>query len=304
MGQPNDAYGQPVQQDPQQTLAAPESQASPQTQPASARPYGLPAQLTVKPGTYVTVRLNQGLSTDHNQAGDSFSASLMQPVIVGGVVVANPGQLVYGRISQLQKQKADHPSALALQLTGMTLADGTQVPLESLLVTQQGRTTPGGVQAGTVAGTTAAGAVIGGAVGWGTGAAIGAGAGAAAGLIGVMLTRHHATVLYPETPLTFRITTPVTVSTLNSPQAFRFVGPEDYNRNYSSYSARPGPQGRPMPAPAPYYYGGYAYPSPAPYYYGYPYSYWGPSLVIGGGWGWGWGGWGGWGRGGRWGRWR
>lgn len=298
LGQPNDAYGQPIQQDPAQAQTAPAPQMPEQeAQPAPPKPYGLPARVTLKPGTYVTVRLNEGLTTDHNQVGDSFSASLMQPVIVDGVVIANRGQIVYGRISELQKQKSDNPSRLGLQLTGMTLADGTQVPLESQLVTQQGRTTPGGVQAGTVAGTTGAGAVIGGMVGWGTGAAIGAGAGAAAGLIGVLLTRHHATVLYPETPLTFQITTPLTVSTSNNPQAFRFVGPEDYNRSYNSYSARPGPQARPAPAPAPYYYGGYGYPYP---YYAYPYPYWGPSVWIGGGWGWG--GWGGWG--GRWGRWR
>ena len=289
LGQPNDAYGQPIQQDQPPAQWAP----APQSQPAPARPYGVPAQLTLNHGTYVTVRLNQGLSTDHNHVGDSFSASLMQPVIAGGVIIANRGQIVYGRISELQKQKTDNPSRLGLQLTGITLADGTQVPLESQLVTQQGGTTPGAVQAGTVAGTTAAGAVIGGAVGWGTGAAIGAGAGAAAGLIGVLLTRHHPTVLYPETPLTFRVTTPVAVSTLNSPQAFRFVGPEDYNRNYSSY-ARPGPQVRPVPAPYNYggYYGGYGYPYP---YYAYPYPYYGPSIFIGGGWGWGgWGHWGGW----------
>lgn len=295
LGQPNDAYGQPIQQDPQQAQTEPMPQTpAPQAQPAPAKPYGLPPRLTLKPGTYLTVRLNQGLSTAHNQIGDGFSASLMQPVIVDGVVLANRGQIVYGRISELQKQKAESPSRLGLQLTGITLADGTQVPIESQLVTQQGGTTPGAVQAGTVAGTTGAGAVIGGMVGWGAGAAIGAGAGAAAGLIGVLLTRHHPTVLYPETPLTFQVTTPVTVSTLNNPQAFRFVGPEDYNRPYSSYTPRPGPQARPVPAPAPYY-GAYGYPYP---YYGYPYPYWGPSIVIGGGWGWGgWGGWGRWGGG-------
>jgi hypothetical protein len=278
-----DAYGQPVQGQP----------AAPAHRPA----YGLPPQLALKPGTYVTVRINQGLSTDHNQVGDTFSASLIQPLIVDGVVVANRGQIAYGRVAELEKQHSDKPSRLGLELTGMTLADGTQVPLASQLVAQQGGTTPGSVQAGTVVGTTAVGAAVGGAAAWGTGAAVGAGAGAAAGIIGVILTRHHATVLYPETALTFQIKAPVTISTLNSPQAYRFVGPEDYDHNFSSYTQQPAP--RPRPAPQSYYYGydPYYYPGYYPGYY-YPYSYWGPSIYVGGGWG----RWGGWGWGGR--RWR
>jgi hypothetical protein len=285
----SDAYGQPA--------AAPQSQTPAQ---ASRPAYGVPSQLTLRPGTYVTVRINQPLSTDHNHVGDTFSANLMAPVIVDGIIVANRGQMAYGRVAEVQKQHADNPSRLGLELTGITLADGTQAPITSQLVAQQGGTTPGAVQAGTIVGTTAVGAAVGGIAARGAGAAIGAGAGAAAGIVGVLLTRHHATVLYPETALTFQVTSPVMISTANSPQAFRFVGSQDYNRpatNYS-YSERPAPPVRPAPVPAPYYYGGYD-----PYYYPgyYPY-YYGPSVVIGGGWGWGWGG--GWGRGwgGGWGR--
>jgi|SRR5271157_719031 len=281
----SDAYGQPSQ--PSQAPVA----------PARRPAYGLPAQLTLKPGTYVTVRINQGFSTDRNHVGDTFSASLMAPVIVDGVVVANRGQIAYGRVAEVEKQHSDKPSSLGLELTGLTLADGTQAPLTSQLVAQQGRSTPGAVQAGTIVGTTALGAAVGGAAAWGTGAAIGAGAGAAAGIVGVLLTRHHATVLYPETALTFQVTSPVAISTVNSPQAFRFVGPEDYTRTYSSYTERPAPQvqGSPLgrPAPPSYYYdySPYGY---NPYYYPgyYPY-YYGPSVIVGGGWGWG----GGWGRG-------
>lgn len=278
----SDSHGQPAQQ---------EQAAPPQQRPA----YGLPSQLTLKPGTYVTVRINQPLSTDRNHVGDMFSASLISPVIVDGIVVANRGQQAYGRIAELEKQHSDRPSRLGLELTGITLADGTQAPVTSHLMAQQGRTTPGAVQAGTVAGTTAVGAAIGGAAAWGTGAAVGAGVGAAAGLVGVLLTRHHATVIYPETALTFQITSPVTIVTANSPQAFHFVGAGDYP-SYS-YTERPAPQ-LARPAPPAYYYGGFYDPFYySPYYYG-----WGPSIYIGGGWGYGWGG--GWGRGwgGGWGR--
>jgi len=262
----------------------------------SQRPaYGLPPTLTLKPGTYVTVRINQPLSSDRNHEGDTFTATLMQPVVVDGVVVAQRGQTVYGVVAEAAKAKTDKPSRLQLGLTGLTVMDGTQVPVKSQLVVRTGGSTPPGVQAGTVAGTTALGAVIGGAAAWGTGAAIGAGAGAAAGLIGVLVTRHHPTIVYPETALTFQVTAPATISTERAPQAFRYVGPQDYQQGMQ-YATRPGP--RPAGPPASYYGPGYGYPYAYGYgypygygygypYYGYPYWY-GPGVgVYWGGRGWG-----------------
>jgi hypothetical protein len=248
--------------------------AAPQA-PAPDRPaYGLPPTVTIKPGTFITVRMNDELSSDHNQAGDPFSATLVEPVVVDGIVAAYRGQTVYGRVVEVEKQRTGQPSRLGIEMTGLTLADGSQVPLRSQLVTRQGSTTPGSVQAGTVASTTAVGAVIGAAADWGTGAAVGAGVGAAAGIVGVLLTRNHATVLYPETSLVFRIEAPVTVATGRAPQAFRYVGPEDYERA----PERPALQRRPGPPAYPY---GYYSPYYGPYYgfgYGYGYPYWGTGI--------------------------
>ncbi len=252
----SDAYGQPTQANPQ---APP---------PAPSRPaYGLPAQLTLQPGTYVTIRTDQMLSSNHNQPGDTFSGTLIQPVVVSGVVVAQRGQTVYGRVAEAQKSRSDRSSRLGLELTGLTLADGAQAPIRSQLVARQGTTTPAGRQVGTVATTTGVGAMIGAAADWGTGAAIGAGVGAAAGLIGVMVTRNRPTVVYPETALTFRVESPVTISTVNAPQAFHYVGPGEYDRPLNAQL-----QPRPMPRPALPYYAPYPYPY-------YPY-YWGPGIGV------------------------
>jgi hypothetical protein len=278
----SDQYGQPQQQADQD--APLQDQIPPDQRNMDQRgmhpSYGLPPQVTVKPNTYITVRTNQPLSSDHNQVGDTFSATLLQPLVAQGVVVAQRGQTVYGRVVVAEKAHSGHDSRLGLELTGVTLADGTQEPIHTQLVAHQGPKTPGGIEAGTVVGTTAVGAAVGGIAARGTGAAIGAGAGAAAGIIGVMLTHNHETRLYPETALTFEVTTPVSVMTANAPQAFRFVGPEDYDRPSMQYNTRPAPR---TVVAAPYY-------SPYPYYggyYGYGYPYWGPSVVIGGGWGWG-----------------
>jgi len=259
----SDAYGQP--QRPGSGLT---QQPAP---PLAPQPYGLSSRLTLKAGTFVTVRINEMLSSDHNQPGNVFSGVLVQPVVVDGVVVAQHGQTVYGRVAQAQKATASEPSRLGLELTGLTLVDGTQTSIRSQLVARQGPTAPAGQQAGTVAATTGIGAMIGAAADWGYGAAIGAGAGAAAGIIGVLLTRHHPTILYPETALTFSIQSPVTISTTAAPQAFRYVGPEEYDRPVQ-VQAGPGPA--PCygcaPGPRPYYY--------SPYYYGYP--YWGPGFAF------------------------
>ena len=255
---------------------------NPQNEPQNDPPnyqgnsQGVPPQLTIKAGTFVTVRVNQPLSSDHNQAGDAFSAMLVQPVVVDGVVVAQRGQTIGGRVSEAQKAgRVQGVARLGIQLTDLILVDGQQLPIQSQLISRSGPTSTG-QDAGVIAGTTALGAAAGAAADWGRGAAIGAGAGAAAGVIGVLLTRGHPAVIYPESVLTFRIEAPVTFSTERAPQAFRYVDPNDYERNTGVQARRPSPR-------PPYYYGPGYYP---PYYWGYGYGpgfgfYYGPGFFYG-----------------------
>ncbi|MGA3016046.1 MAG: hypothetical protein ABSF62_02925 [Bryobacteraceae bacterium] len=228
---PADAYGQP-----QRTAGA----------PAAARPaYGLPQQVTMKAGTFVTVRINEMLASNKNQAGDSFSGTLAQPVIVGGVVVAQRGQAIYGRVSLAEKVKG--VSHLGVELTGLTLADGEQVSVHSQLISRQGGMIPPG-QAGSIA----------------TG--------------GVLATHSHPSILYPGTATTFQIQSALAIATGNAPQAFRFAGPEDYNGPSTQVAQRSAVVQRPG------YNGSYPY-GYSPYYYPYYPYYWGPSMYVGGFWG-------------------
>lgn len=250
-------------------------------------PPPVPAQLTIKQGTYVIVRINQWLSSDRNHQGDTFTATLEQPLVVDGVVVAPRGATVLGTVTEAQKAgRVEGTSRLAVQLTELTLADGQQVSIQSQMINRNGPTSVGRDTAA-VGGTTALGAIIGAGAGGGQGAAIGAGAGAAAGIIGVLLTRGRPTLIYPESVMTFQIQAPVTFSTEHSPQAFQYVnmqpayGPQPYLSQRppaGPYGAGPGvygggPYGAAPPPPAyPYAYG---YPGPYPYAYGYPYPYYG-----------------------------
>jgi hypothetical protein len=276
----------PINSAPAQQPNARQQNYPPQNYPAQSNsqpnyaPPPIPAQLTMPAGTYITVRVNQMLSSAKNQPGDTFTASLVQPLVVGGVVVAEPGQTVGGRVITAEKHHSDRPARLGVALTDLTLVDGQHLPLNTQFVSVQGGTTPRGQEVGTVAATTGVGAAIGAIAGWGTGAAIGAGAGAAAGLIGVLVTHNHASVLYPEQVLTFKLETPMTISTANSAQAFRYVQPNEYDRpTYANSNGGQVYQSAAPPPPVvynsyPYYGGGWGW--------GYPY-YWGPSFAFYGG---------------------
>src|SRR5579864_862918 len=153
--------------------------------PPQYAPQGpLPRQLTIAPGTFIMVRVNQVLSSDHNQVGDPFTASLVKPVVVDGFVVADRGQTVAGRVAEVHKAgHGERTSHLGIELTELTLIDGQQAPLHSQLIDRR-TNTPVGRDVATIATTTVLGAAIGGAADWGRGAAIGAVAGAMAGAIG------------------------------------------------------------------------------------------------------------------------
>jgi hypothetical protein len=237
--------------------------------------------LTIQPGTVLTVRINEAVSSDRNQPGDVFSATLTQPVVVHGIVVAQRGQSVAGRVVAAQKAgKVTGLSRLTIKLTSLTLVDGQNVPLESQLVVRTGPTSTGSDAAG-IATTTGLGAAIGGAADWGEGAAIGAGIGAVAGTVGVLLTRGHSTVIYPETLLTFQVTQPVTVHTDAAPDAFHAVDPEAYQQ---AQTEREEATAREVPPPPPYPPYTVYYPPPYYPYYSYPYYappyFYGPSFSL------------------------
>jgi hypothetical protein len=231
--------------------------------------------LTIRSGTVVTVRMNQMLSSDRSQIGDLFSATLTQPLVVNGIVLAQRGQNVTGHIVEARKAgRVSGVSHLGITLTNLTVADGQTVPIESQLLVSDGGRSVGRDSVG-VAGATGFGAAIGAAAGGGTGAAIGAGVGAGAGTLGVLLTRGNPTVIYPETLLTFQVTAPVSVETNNAPQAFRFVERADY-APIDNESRHLGPIAPTTPI---YTYPRYAYAAP-PYYYPYSYPYYWPDTGL------------------------
>lgn len=246
-----------------------------QPQNSPAAPVAIPSDITLPAGTFVRVRVNEKLSSDKNQPGDFFTATLTQPLVANGLVIAQPGQNIAGRVSEAVRAKdGNGTSHLGLELTELSLADGQQIPIRTQLIEYQ-RGNSNGRDTGVVLGTTAAGAAIGAAAGGGFGAGVGAVGGAIAGAIGVMATRAHATEIHPEAVLTFRTIDNVNIATDRSGGAFQPVRQQDYQ----AYREPVQPRVRAV-APAPYYYGGYYGGYYDPFFYPYG-GFYGPSFGFG-----------------------
>jgi len=223
--------------------------------------YVVPDTLTLSSGAILQVRTTGWLSSDRNKAGDQVIMTLAQPLVVNGLVVARRGQTVIGTVVNAERAgRVKGVSKLGLGLTQLTLVDGQLLDVKSTLINASGGTS-NGRDAAAIVGTTGLGAGIGAAAAGGPGAAIGAGAGFVASVAGVLITRGRPTIIPPESSLTFRLETPITVSTVHGQAAFRPVTSQDY-----------APKPRPRRVVRPYYPYPYPYPPP-PYAYGYPYPY-------------------------------
>jgi len=210
--------GQPALQTPSAPPITPEPAPDPVTTPTPAtesaeQPAPLVApSVTLQQGLTLPVRLGEALSSEHNQAGDTFTATLDGPVSTGGFVIAEKGARVEGRVVEAQKSGHGKKATLALELTKLNTSDGQHVEIKTETLRKQGTSMATGDQVGIVAAAAGVGAIIGAMAGGGKGAAIGAGAGGAAGGGGVMATRDKAVSLPTESKLSFRLNAPVTIT--------------------------------------------------------------------------------------------
>jgi BON domain len=261
----NVEYSAPSQPAPAPPPSQPANQS--QTFGNSGGDQSAPPTLHLASGTLLSVRLTQALSSNQNRTGDAFTATLEQPVVVNGWVVARRGQSIEGRVVNAQKAgRVEGTSKLEIALTELTLVNGQQLPIHTRLIQASGGTSKGR-DAQAIGTTTGVGAIIGAIAGEGHGAAIGAGIGAAAGVAGVLLTRGRPTVIPPEALLTFRMESSADISTLSAQAAFRPVTQQDYAQNTLQHRPDRYYPNRP-PYGYPYYYGYYGWP-------GYYSPYWG-----------------------------
>jgi hypothetical protein len=175
---------------------------------ANERKTSLPA------GTMLAVRLTDRISSDKNHAGDRFEGALDTPVVLGGVVVADQGSSVVGRVVRARKAgRMTTPSELVLELVEL-VCPTDRIAIETDPIVRSGESSSNTGDAVAIASTAGLGTALGAIFGGGKGAAIGAAAGGAIGAGGTLGAKGKATVVKSEAVLMFRLRSPVKITVL------------------------------------------------------------------------------------------
>jgi hypothetical protein len=170
---------------------------------AASAPAG-PLNIDLPGGTAIAVRMIDAVDSERHRVGQTFQASVDEPVVVNGeTVIPRGADALVKLIDDQESGKLTGKTVLTLDLAAVKV-NGRMVDLLTSGV-QQSSTSRGARTAKVAGGAAAAGAIIGAIAGGGRGAAIGAGAGGAAGAGAEMATRGQRVRVPAETRLTFTL---------------------------------------------------------------------------------------------------
>jgi hypothetical protein len=215
---------------------------------ASATPPSAPEKIIVPYGTILAVRLTESLSSDLNEKGDTFLASLASPILVGDRVVIPEGAGIKGRVVEVQSAgRFSGRPAMIIEVTRLAY-NGNSYDLRSNQYSKEGPSR-NVRSAATIGGSAGLGAILGGILGGGKGAAIGTMIGAGAGT-GVQAAGRAAVVQLPaESTLSFRLQAALTVTPASTLQRGKNVDPDSSSSDPFSDDDRPVLKRRPGSAP-------------------------------------------------------
>ncbi len=209
---------------PQPRTSPPRREPAPQPAPRPVDPDPAPAPRapravtsSVAVGTNASVTLNETLSTETNRPGDTFTATVQQPILdANGNVVIPAGAVVRGRVTHVQKSgRVGETAVLNLAFESVSFG-GERYPMQASVVQadpQRKSRASTGEQVGKAAAGAAAGAILGRVLGKDTKGAIkGAVIGAAAGTAIAMGTADVDAVLPAGSTMIIRIDSPVTIT--------------------------------------------------------------------------------------------
>ncbi len=173
------------------------------TQPSSAAPASAPDAGVILPaGTRLVVRMIDGVDSERNTVGQTFAASLDEPVLIDDQpAIPRGADVVVKLVDHKQSGKLAGRTVLTLDLVSVKV-NGRMVDVNTETVSEQS-SSRGKRTAKMAGGAGALGAIIGAAAGGGKGAGIGAVAGAAAGAGAEVLTKGQRVRIPSETKLTF-----------------------------------------------------------------------------------------------------
>jgi hypothetical protein len=193
-----------AQPDSQPTIMRPDSDPPPAPVAARRESVELPA------GTNLVVRMIDGVDSEVNRVGQTFAASMAEPVTMGGeTIIPRGADVVVKLVDSKESGKLTGRAELTLDLMSVKV-DGRMVDINTQSVSRESDSR--GQRTAKVAGGAAAvGAVIGAIAGGGKGAAIGAGAGGAAGVGAEEVTKGQHVKVPSETRLTFALDTSIRI---------------------------------------------------------------------------------------------
>lgn len=184
-------------------------------QPAVAAPAGfdnrrIAPEVTVPAGTPLHVRLDQALDTKRSRAGETFTATLAEPVVVAEQTVVPKGTEFRGHVTTSDASgRLKGRAVLGVTLDSFDLKGKSyKIDTSADNRASTGHKKRNGLLIGGGAGL---GAALGAVAGGGAGALIGAGAGAAAGTAGAAATGKKNVGFPAETLFTFSLRAPVRI---------------------------------------------------------------------------------------------
>ena len=183
----------------------------PDAVPVSDAPRPHVAEVTVASDSVIGIRLDSTLSSETAHVEDKVAARVSRDVVVDGRTAISAGARLEGVVSTVERAgKFKDRSRLGVRFQSIVLADGTRLPIETETIFREGDS-PTGPAASKVGASAAIGGVLGAVIGGKKGAAIGSSVGAAGGTAAVMAGAAPIAVLQAGTPLTVRLTAPITV---------------------------------------------------------------------------------------------
>ncbi len=221
---------------------------SPVPSPARSVPSAEPERVTVPNGTELVVRLTESVSSELNEKGDTFLASLASPIMIGDRVVIPAEAGVEGKVVDVQSAgRFSGRPKLAVQMTRLTF-NGKTYELRSSQYSKQGASRDARTVAA-IGGGAGIGAIIGGILGGGRGAAIGSVIGAGAGTSAQAASKAPQVGLPAETVLSVRLQAPLSVTPSSTLQRAQNSGPGSPQDPFSSDDDRPVLKRRPGSPP-------------------------------------------------------
>ena len=174
-------------------------------------------ELIVKEDSVVGIELDQTVSSETAKVEDRVTGKVTRDVTVDGRTAIAAGTKLEGVVSSVERGgKFRERSQIGIRFNMLILPDGLRVPIQTNALVRVGES-PANEATAKIGGGAVAGAIVGGLIGGKRGAVIGTGIAAAGGTAAVAAGGRNAAIFQSGSPLTVKLTAPVTITIEREP---------------------------------------------------------------------------------------